>query len=286
MTHQQFLKKFHRDLVIRSLSERTIVAYMQHMRNFLTYFDQHHPADITSDQIRDFMFYQLRLRQYSASYVIGAFSAYKYFYRYTLGLDRDFSGFPMPRRPIRLPVVLSQQEMLNVIDCTLNLKHKTVLMLTYTAGLRIGELLNLKASDIDSERMQIRVRAGKGKKDRYTILSKACLCLLRKYWLEYKPKGWLFNGMKPGSQYSRTSVRKVLKKSMKAANIKKTGVCVHSLRHSFATHLIEQGVDIITVKNLLGHSSLKTTMRYLHVRQAQNLNGRHPFDSFLKSMGQ
>ena len=129
--------------------------------------------------------------------------------------------------------------------------------------------------------MQIHVRGGKGQKDRYTLLSHESLQLLREYWKQYRPKKWLFNGMKKDSKYSKTSVRKILKRSLERANITKD-ICVHSLRHSFATHLLELGVDIVYIRNLLGHTSLKTTMIYLHLRKIPDLQGKHPFDDFLK----
>lgn len=162
-----------------------------------------------------------------------------------------------PRDESYLPEVLNEQEITGILNATENLKHKAILMTIYSAGLRIGEAINLKIKDIDSERMQIRVEQGKGKKDRYTLLSAKTLEVLRKYFLEYKPKVWLFEGVK-GDNYSQKGIQAILKKSVEKAGIKKH-VTVHTLRHSFATHLLEAGTDLRYIQSLLGHANSKTT---------------------------
>ena len=283
MSTQDYIKKLERDLVLKNYSPRSIATYTAHVRQFLNHFEGQPPETVTNEQIKDYIYNMLRKQKYSASWVRGAFGAFKYFYHYTLAMEKDFSGFPIPKLPQKLPVILSHQEILSMLKATSNLKHSSILMLLYTSGLRISELLNLNVKDIDSSRMLVRVRAGKGQKDRYTILSAECLELLRRYWTKYRPKDWLFEGMKPHSRYSCTSVRQILKKSLKRAGITKAGVCVHSLRHSFATHLLEQGADIVQVRNLLGHTSIKTTMRYLHVRKIKQFSGKHPLDALLST---
>ena len=168
-----------------------------------------------------------------------------------------------PQKEKFLPEVLSEEEVIKIIKSISNTKHKALIMTIYSGGLRISELINLKVKDIDSDRMQIRISQSKGKKDRYTLLSKKTLITLRQYFKEYKPKEWLFEG-ESGGQYSTTSVEKILKRALIATGIKKR-ITVHSLRHSFATHLLESGTDLRYIQNLLGHSSSKTTEIYTHI---------------------
>ena len=168
-----------------------------------------------------------------------------------------------PREETYLPEVLSEQEITAILNATENLKHKAILMTIYSAGLRIGEVINLRIKDIDSQRMQIRVEQGKGKKDRYTLLSVKTLEILRKYFLQYKPKIWIFEGER-GEQYSTRSIGHILKASVSKTGIKKR-VTVHTLRHSFATHLLEAGTDLRYIQSLLGHANTKTTEIYTHI---------------------
>ena len=162
-----------------------------------------------------------------------------------------------------MPEVLNTEEITAILNATENLKHKAILMTIYSAGLRIGEAINLKIKDIDSQRMQIRVEQGKGKKDRYTLLGIKTLEILRKYVAEYKPKEWLFEGVK-GENYSQKGIQAILKKSVEKVGIKKH-ITVHTLRHSFATHLLEAGTDLRYIQSLLGHSNSKTTEIYTHI---------------------
>ena len=168
-----------------------------------------------------------------------------------------------PREEKYLPEVLSEEEVAKIINATENLKHKAILMTIYSAGLRIGEAINLKIKDIDSQRMQIRVEQAKGKKDRYTLLGVKTLEILRKYFLQYKPKIWIFEGIN-GEQYSSSSIKSILRTSINKTTIKKH-VTVHTLRHSFATHLLESGTDLRYIQSLLGHENSKTTEIYTHI---------------------
>ncbi len=168
-----------------------------------------------------------------------------------------------PREETYLPEVLSEQEITDILNATENLKHKAVLMTIYSAGLRISEAINLRIKDIDSQRMQIRVEQGKGKKDRYTLLGNKTLDILRKYVAEYKPKIWLFEGA-AGEEYSRRTIAEILRKSVEKTQIKKR-ITVHTLRHSFATHLLEAGTDLRYIQSLLGHANSKTTEIYTHI---------------------
>jgi integrase/recombinase XerD len=171
----------------------------------------------------------------------------------------------------RLPVVLSSQEVQAIFSATRNLKHRALLMTIYSAGLRVSEVVHLKVSDIDSQRMMIRVRQGKGQKDRYTLLAQRTLEVLREYWKEYRPQDWLFPGKPENEALSVSAVQRVFEKVLLQAGIKKPA-SVHTLRHSFATHLLEAGTDLYHIQRLLGHTSPKTTAIYLHLSR-KNLGG-------------
>jgi site-specific recombinase XerD len=202
-------------------------------------------------------------RKVSTSYQNQAINAVKFYYERVLGGQRKFYFIERPIKEKTLPVVLNTAEVTALIKVTENIKHKTMLMLAYSAGLRVSELLSLKIKDIDSERMQIRVAQAKGKKDRYTLLSTKALIMLRVYFKAFKPRDWLFEGS-GGGMYSSRSIHSVLQHSAQKAGLLKK-VSMHTLRHSFATHLLESGTDLRYIQTLLGHSSSKTTEIYTHV---------------------
>ena len=199
----------------------------------------------------------------SASYQNQAINAIKFYYERVLGGQRKFYFLQRPDKERALPTVLSTTEVTTILKATQNLKHRAILTVIYSAGLRVGELINLKIKDIDSERKQIRVEQSKGKKDRYTLLSMKTLELLRVYFKEYRPQLYLFEGQ-DGGQYTARSVQAFFAEICHKAGIKKK-VKVHTLRHSFATHLLENGTDLRYIQVLLGHESTKTTEIYTHV---------------------
>jgi site-specific recombinase XerD len=178
----------------------------------------------------------------------------------------------------KLPVVFSKEEILRIIERTKNLKHRSIIVLTYSSGLRLGEVRQVKLSDIDSSRMQIRVSHGKGNKSRYTILSKQVLELLREYWRYYRPKSYLFEGRQKGEPISQRTIQDLFHQRMRAAGIRKPA-SFHTLRHSFATHLLEQGVNLRIIQTLLGHTSIKTTTIYTHLLNFDPASVASPFDS-------
>jgi site-specific recombinase XerD len=203
-------------------------------------------------------------RNVSESYQNISINAIKFYYERVLGGQRKIYFVDRPRREKKLPVVLSTAEIVAVMNCTKNLKHKALLMLIYSAGLRISEAINLKIKDIDSKRMQIRIVSAKGKKDRYTLLSEKALKTLREYYGVYRPIEWVFEGTSGNGPYSSRSIQQILKASVTKAGITKP-ITVHTLRHSFATHLLEQGTDLRYIQSLLGHGSVKTTEIYTHI---------------------
>lgn len=251
------------DLELKNLSPRTRSCYLTWMRSFALHFHRA-PDELGEQEIRDYLHYLIQEKKASQSGISQAYSALKFFYETTL--KRDWNGFRIPRVQMgkKLPVVLSQQEIQAIFSATRNLKHRAVLMTIYSAGLRVSEVVHLKVSDIDSQRMTIRVQQGKGQKDRYTLLSQRTLEVLRAYWKEYRPSGWLFPGKPETEPLSVSSVQRVFEKVLLRARIKKPA-SVHTLRHSFATHLLEAGTDLYHIQRLLGHTSPKTTAIYLHL---------------------
>lgn len=259
----------------RNYSQRSIDTYL-HMLCELEEYHKSSIDEISSDQVKDFLHYSISERDLSVSYMNQVISAVKILQRDVLGRSWESIRIMRPRGIKKLPVVLSKEEVKSIIETTRNLKHRAILAVIYSAGLRISEVINLRPSDIDSNRNQIRVQ-GKGNKYRYTLLSVKTLDLLRIYWLAYRPQQYLFEGQRKGKPVSRGTIQKVFKESCKRAGIKKQAT-IHSLRHSFATHLLENGVNLKIIQSLLGHSSLRTTSIYLHVTRHDLAMVKSPFD--------
>lgn len=244
-------------------SENTILTYTNAFKEFINYYHKLDIKEITEAQIITFLRFLVMERKVSSSYQNQAINAIKFYYERVLGGQRKFYFIERPIKEKTLPGVLSTEEVLSLFKNTPNLKHKAMLMLTYSAGLRVSEVVNLKITDIDSKRKQIRVVQSKGKKDRFTLLADKTLDILRRYVVKFKPKDWLFEGYND-TQYSVRSLQLVLNDSVQRAGIKKR-VTMHTLRHSFATHLLENGTDLRYIQTLLGHENSKTTEVYTHV---------------------
>lgn len=244
-------------------SEHTIETYKSCFEEFINFYQRYEISLIDEAMIIDFLRYLVTERKVSVSYQNQAINAIKFYYERVLGGQRKVYYIDRPQADKLLPVVLSEDEVAAILNATFNLKHKAILMTIYSAGLRVGEAVRLCINDIDSKRMQIRVVQSKGRKDRYTLLSKKTLDMLRSYFMAYHPKKWLFEGP-DGGPYSDSSIQAILKSAANRAGIKKR-ITVHTLRHSFATHLLENGVDLRYIQSLLGHSSSKTTEIYTHV---------------------
>lgn len=244
-------------------SFQTIKTYKSLFEELINHYPSTAIDKIDEQKIIAFCQYLVIDRKVSASYQNQAINAIKFYYERVLGGQRKFYALERPNKEKALPNVLSMEEVTAILKATTNQKHKTILTVIYSAGLRISEVINLKIKDIDSQRMQIRVEQGKGKKDRYTLLSPKTLTLLRAYFTAYKPKEYLFEGQ-DGGQYAARSIQTFFQESSQKANIKKK-VSVHTLRHSFATHLLENGTDLRYIQVLLGHESPKTTAIYTHI---------------------
>jgi len=254
-----FLEK----LTVLRYSPRTIKVYSECFTEFINYFHEKDLGNLTSADIMTYLHYLVEDRCISTSYQNQAINAIKFYYEKIAGRNRETFYLERPRREKFLPEVMSEEEVKAVIGCINNLKHKCLIMTTYSAGLRVAELLNLRISDIDSNRMLIRVSQGKGRRDRVTLLSSKLLELLRKYYIQYHPREYLFEGIS-GGKYAERSVQNVLKRACSEAGIRKH-VTMHTLRHSFATHLLEHNTDLRYIQELLGHSSPKTTQIYTHI---------------------
>jgi len=244
-------------------SQNTIDVYTDMFTEFINHYEDTAIDDITEPMIMDFLLYLVNTRHVSTAYQNQSINAIKFYYERVMGGKRKIYSISRPREEQYLPEVLSSEEITKILNVTDNLKHKALLMTIYSAGLRVSEAINLKIKDIDSGRMQIKVTQAKGKKDRYTLLGNKTLEVLRKYVAEYKPKDWLFEGLN-GEEYSRRTITEILRKSVEKAGIKKR-ITVHTLRHSFATHLLESGTDLRYIQSLLGHANSKTTEIYTHI---------------------
>jgi site-specific recombinase XerD len=252
----------------RRYSQSTVRAYVPLFEEFLNHFPNIPIDDLGEKEVMDFSRYLVAERKVSSSHQNQAINAIKFYFEKVKGGERKYYHFDRPIREKILPEVLSEEEVSAILKATKNLKHKAILMTIYSAGLRIGELVNLKIKDIDSKRMQIRVEQGKGKKDRYTLLSQKTLEILRLYIKDSRPHLFLFEGQDSSKErplpYSKRSVQNILRDSLDKTKIKKK-VTVHTLRHSFATHLLEHGTDLRYIQDLLGHESPKTTQVYTHI---------------------
>ncbi len=258
-------------------SESTIRSYQKAFEEFINY---HHKADIdkiTEPMIIEFLRYLVMERNVSESYQNVSINAIKFYYERVLGGQRKLYQVDRPRREQKLPIVFSTAEISALLKHTENLKYRTILAVIYSGGLRISEVISLKIKNIDSKRMQIRIEGAKGNKDRYTLLSTKALKMLREYYKKWQPKEYVFESGYNGGRYSARSIQQVFKVSMKKAGIMKKAT-VHTLRHSFATHLLEQGTDIRYIQSLLGHYSTKTTEIYTHITTKGFDNIKNPMD--------
>lgn len=272
----ELTRRLAEDMMIRNLADSTIDAYTYHVRRFADFIEK--PLDrATVEDVRTFQLYLIQTKKVAYSTFNQAVCALRFLYTHTIRVAWPVTMVPFGKRPKTLPTVLSRNEIDQLLQCTANLKHRTFLMVLYSAGLRFSEAAHLKIPDIDSNRMLIRVACGKGKKERLVPLSPRLLKELRIYWLKYKPTGYLFPGKTADKTYADTSIQKAIKVAAKAAGIKRR-VYPHVLRHSYATGLLEAGVDLLTISRLLGHASFITTMIYLHCRREHLHSTPSPLD--------
>ncbi|MFC2129154.1 tyrosine-type recombinase/integrase [Bacteroidota bacterium] len=263
-------------LVQKRYSEKTIVMYVKAVLDFIKWLDKP-VSEVNSFDVERYNRIEIVEKNYSLSYQNQVVSALKLLFRKISAQDIVIKDIERPRGEKRLPVVMNVKEIRDLLAATYNYKHKVMLSLTYACGLRRSELLNLMPKDIDSVSGQLTIRAGKGRKDRVVFISDKLINMLRGYYKAYRPTVWLFEGEIAGRKYSESSIQSVFKTSMRRAGIKKAAT-LHSLRHSFATHLMDTGTDTRLIQELLGHSSMKTTELYTHVSTKTLKNVRSPFD--------
>lgn len=276
-----FKDQMKKQLLTRGLSDRTIDIYLKAMGNFIRFFNKP-PDKINADEIIQF---QQHLNEKKASYSVfnQHVSAIKFFYKNVLRSNVHINRIFYTKRPKKLPVILSQDEIISIYNVITNIKHKTIFITTYACGLRVSETSKLKVEDIDSKRMMIRIRCAKGKKDRYAPLPQKLLHILRKYWnaMKQKPAIWLFPSSFYGNQEKHISIRSIqfiIQKAGVKAGIKKN-ISVHTLRHSYATHLMEAGVNLRKIQLILGHTSILTTVNYTHLADNYVGNFNSPIET-------
>jgi len=251
------------DMGIRNFATNTQRSYLQQISAYAQHF-RCSPERLGPEDVRTYQAHLLKTRMLAPGTMAVTTSALRFLYMVTLKRDWTVDDIPMPKKPWKLPIILSPAEVAHFLECVKSLKHRTILTTAYAAGLRVSEVVHLKVTDVDSQRMVLRIEQGKGRKDRYVMLSPRLLEALRAYWKTVHPKTWLFPGQIPGQPISRATVELACQKAHRAAAIGKP-ITPHSLRHAFATHLLEAGTDLKRIQLLLGHRSLSTTSRYLKV---------------------
>ena len=273
MLRQRMLQELQR----RNYSPQTAHIYLRHLAVFARHFDRP-PDQLGAEEIRQYQLFLIQQKKLAWSTYNQIVSALRFFYTKVLKREFLLAEIPFSREPQKLPLILSLEEVAQILDAPRHLKSRALLMTMYAGDLRRAEVARLRVSDIDSQRMTITIHQGKGQQDRVVMLSPVLLELLRQYWRYCHPKQWLFPGARPGQPISNNDVFAVFHHAVRRAGITKP-VSPHSLRHSFATHMLEAGTDLRTIQMLLGHRSLKTTARYLHVSQQHLQVTASPLDS-------
>lgn len=278
------LQKMKEQLILKSYSTSTIRTYLQEMSHLLGMLKNISADELTSEHLKRYMIYCSEVLKLKENTLHSRINALKFYYEQVLHQEKFFWEIPRPKKQFILPKVLGEDEVAKLFNALSNIKHKAMLFTAYSAGLRVSEIASLKVRDIDSSRMQIRIENAKGKKDRYVNLSPVLLDILRAYIRNYrpKPKLFLFESEQTGEAYPTRTIQRIFYLAKEKARISKQ-VGIHSLRHSFATHMLEKGIDIRYIKDLLGHFSIKTTEKYLHVKREQLVNIVSPLDDLWRS---
>jgi len=260
-------------------SENTIKTYKNEFIALLQVLQNKDVSTLTAEELRRYMLHCVNVLHLKPNTLNSRLNALKFYFEQVLHREKFFVDLPRPQRPLILPNILAEKEMGRLFNAIKNKKHKAILFTAYSAGLRVSEVTKLKLTDIDAARMQLFIQSAKGEKDRYVMLSPIVLDVLRNYVKDQKPRPlkYLFEGMVRGEAYSNRTAQKVFNIAKKLAGIQKK-ITFHGLRHSFATHLLEKGVDVKYIQELLGHFSIKTTQRYLHVAREKLVNIKSPFD--------
>jgi integrase/recombinase XerD len=270
-------QRMREDMQVRNLSPHTQRAYIENVARFARHFGRS-PVELGPEEIRSYQVYLTRDRKLAPSSLGIAVCALRFLYKVTLKQPWSFDDLiPAPKKPRRLPVVLSPDEVVRALECVTSPKHRAVLTTCYAAGLRISEAVRLRPRDLDSQRMVIRIEQGKGQRDRYVMLSPKLLAVLRDWWRLSRPTTWLFPGERPDHPLGRAAVEQACHRARRRARLTKP-LTPHVLRHCFAVHLLEAGTDVRTIQLLLGHRSLETTARYLRIATTKVCATTSPLD--------
>jgi site-specific recombinase XerD len=273
----EWINDVRRQLIIRQYSINTQKAYINALQLFGRHFGQQNLTQLSQIDIEEYLLYLSEQRNYSFSGLNLMVNAIKFLFEKVWNLPKTTYHLPRPRKTHTLPKVLDEEDIKNIFSRVENPKHRLILYMAYSSGLRVSEVVRIRLTDIHRKSMQIRIEQGKGRKDRMVVLSKKVLALMEEYYRQYKPKEYLFEGQF-GGQYSIRSAQMIFKRFKQLAKVNIKGG-IHLLRHSFATHLLEQGADIRLVQQQLGHNSVKTTQIYTHVTEKRNQNLRSPLDN-------
>ena len=276
------VQAMHSKLILSGKSASTVKAYRSHTLRFFKHFEKQDIAQLTKDEIEQYMYMLKNRYKISDAYQNVVINAIKFYMEQVMGLPREKYNLTRPKKSSTLPDVLSESDCYELINALDNIKHKSILHLIYSAGLRRGEITNLRITDIRSDEMMIFIKGAKGKKDRTTVLSESTLSVLREYVRRDKPSYWLFEGQ-DGSKYSASSIAKLFRKASKKAKVAEWAT-PHTLRHSFATHLLQANVNLRFIQSCLGHSSPETTQIYTHVANINNNVVRSPLDRYMDKM--
>jgi site-specific recombinase XerD len=268
-------------LSIGHYSPLTIRNYLAELRFIFVYYADVDPLDLTEDMIMGYLLYLSKTLGCSRVKCKMAAQSISFFMRHVAKRPYVIPTVIYPRPSSKLPAVMLPEEIMKLIDGVQNIKHRTILMLLYSTGMRVSEIANCRIADIDSTNMRIKIVQGKGCKDRFTILSEQVLLELRAYYIIYKPKEYLFNGYRPGKRYSVRSIQHLMQKALIKTGLENKNYTIHTIRHSFATHLLDNGTDLYTIKELLGHNNLQTTMRYMHLTSRRIDEIINPYDALL-----
>ena len=271
-------------LQLKAYSNSTIRTYKNEFGAFLMVLKLKSAASITPEELKRYMIYCTVTLKLGENSLHSRLNALKFYYEQVLKQEKFFYDIPRPKKAFQLPKVISEEKIAEGLLAIKNLKHKTLLLLAYSAGLRVSEVISLKITDINSDRMQININRAKGKKDRVVTLSRSILEILREYYKAYKPKEWLFEGQNSEEHYSARSAQLIFKAAYKDLNLP-LQCSFHSLRHSFATHLLENGTDISYIQKILGHGDIKTTLRYARVSNKDIGKIESPLDKLMRKKG-
>ncbi len=274
--NQEELQHFTGFLQMKAYSPSTIKTYRNEFAQLLQKLGEIPVQELKPGDLRRYFLYCVQ-QGLSENTLHSRINALKFYFEQVLGREKFFFEVPRPKKPVQLPKVVSKEDIAAIIRAITNLKHRTMIMLAYGCGLRVSEITGLQAGDIDGKRRLLWVKRGKGKKDRVVSLSPALLVMLREYYKQYKPALYLFEGGVAGSRYSVRSLEAIIQAAKERAGVRAAG-SMHMLRHSFATHLLDKGTDVVLIQKLLGHGNIKTTLRYLHVTNKDLLHILSPIE--------